>query len=88
MIMVFFAPAFVRFCWSSLGMKRYYVPELPRLFRQTKRYDLYVLFYLMLPLNELKNFIRHKFAAALPPDTKYRLSRVVFADQLPPKGSS
>jgi hypothetical protein len=78
----------VRFCWISLGMKKYYVPELPRLFRKYKRYDLYVLFMLMLPLNELKNFIRRKFTAALPPDTRYKLSRMVFTDHLPPNGSN
>jgi hypothetical protein len=76
---------FVRFCWGSLGMKRYYYPELPRNFLEYRRYDLYMVFMLMLIPNQIKNYLRCKIVAALPIDTKYRLSRRLFANQLPPE---
>lgn len=77
--------AYIRFCWGSVGMRQFYYLELPRRLLTYHRYDLYAAFMLMLIPNDIKNAIQRKIAATLPADTKYRLSRKIFANQLPPE---
>jgi len=75
---------FVFFGWLSGGLMEYYYPDLPQRLREYRRYDLYLLYWLLAIPNEGFNFLRRKLLALIPQDFKYYLKRRLYASQLPP----
>ncbi|MCJ7624028.1 MAG: hypothetical protein MUO76_11040 [Anaerolineaceae bacterium] len=76
----FTAFKFARMCWNSVALKDYRVLIIDQA-KKIRRYDLILLYWLILPFNQAKMYLRKRLVALLPPDMRYALKNIVYRYQ-------